>query len=63
MPDGNPDVDQPETDTPIEDESGEPRLPTRDADAWGKPQTGTGGAPDEEAAGWKGATEANRDDD
>lgn len=36
--------------------------PAGDTDAWGKPEVGGKGAP-EDAAGWKAATEANRDDD
>jgi len=60
MPDDAPDSKQ--TDTPVQDEP-EPRPPVGDTDAWGKPATGGEGAPEEEAAGWKAATEANRKDE
>ncbi len=56
MPDEKPHVDQSENDTPSEEPAG-------GTDAWGKPKTGAGGAPEEEAAGWRGASDANRDDE
>jgi hypothetical protein len=62
MPNEKPAVRQPESDAPEESEASEPAIPAGDSDAWGKPKTRAGGAPEEEAAGWKGVTEANRDE-
>jgi hypothetical protein len=72
MPEDMPDVDQPETDTPIvaqsstPDEAADKRdnsgQPTREADPAEEAQGTRHTQPGEDAAGWKAASEAGKHD-
>ena len=72
MPDDMPDVDQPETDTPIVAHPGTPDEATEERDRSGQPTREADLAedasrtrhtqPGEDAAAWKAASEAGKDD-
>jgi hypothetical protein len=71
MPDDTPDVDQPETDTPISNQPGASQeaagrdssgRPTQEANLTEEASESRHTEPGEDAAGWKAASEAGKDE-